>query len=107
MVFVEGRPYTRREIADAVGGSIQDYLPHHNGRVVCACLVPQLNPGAPDVILVGTGPEIVRWARVFADQRDFVPVFIKRATNAWEHVGRYRVEGSSIDTAEISRREAS
>jgi len=89
--FARFHPYTRREIADTLGGGVQDYLPHHDGQVVCACLTPELNPEAPNVILAGTGPDIIRWAEVFAKQRDFVPVFLKRATNAWQYVGRYRV----------------
>jgi len=98
--------YTRREIADALGGGVQDYLPHRDGRVVCACLSAELNPDAPDVILAGTGRDIVRWGKAFAEQRDFVPVFMKRATNAWQYVGRYRVAQSTEEPNEISRWEA-
>jgi hypothetical protein len=98
--------YTRREIADALGGGVQDYLPHRDGRVVCACLSTELNPDAPNVILAGTGPDIVRWGKAFTQQRYFVPVFMKRATNAWQYVGRYRVAQSTEEPKEISRWEA-
>lgn len=101
--FVVRHLYTRREITDSLGGGVQDYLPHRDGHVVCACLSHELNPDAPFVVLVGTGPEIVRWGKVFAEQREFVPVFVKRATNAWQYVGRYRTESSSTDSEEISR----
>lgn len=101
--FALRRLYTRREIADALGGGVQDYLPHRDGKVVCACLGLDYNPDAPDVVLSGTGPDIVRWGRVFAAQSDFVPVFLKRATNAWQYVGRYRVQEKSEDPEQIAR----
>jgi hypothetical protein len=97
------RLYTRREISDSLGGGIQDYLPHQEGRVVCACLSPDYNPDAPDVVLPGTGPDIIRWARVFAAQVEFVPVFVKRATNAWQYLGNYRVASCSSDPADVER----
>jgi len=97
------RLYTRREISDALGGGIQDYLPHADGRVVCACLSREYNPDAPYVVLPGKGQDIVRWGDVFAQQREFVPVFLKRATNAWQYVGRFRVQERSVDDEQIER----
>lgn len=78
--FQQGESYTRKEIREAVGGGLQDDLPHQDGRVVAACLSPELNPEAPSVVLPGLGPEIQRWAEVFAKQRGAVPTFLKRAT---------------------------
>src|SRR5690349_6968409 len=101
--FVLHHLYTRREIADELGGGVQDYLPHSDGRVVCACLSREYNPDAPFVVLPGTGPDIVRWGDVFAHQRDFVPVFLKRATNAWQYIGRFRVCERSVAPAQIER----
>jgi hypothetical protein len=95
--------YTRRQIADELGGGVQDYLPHADGTVVCACLSREYNPDAPYVVLPGTGPDIVRWGDVFAQQRHFVPVFLKRATNAWQYIGRFRVHQRSVDPAQIER----
>lgn len=104
--FLLRRLYTRREISDALGGGVQGYLPHVNGKVVCACLADEYNPDAPFVVLPGTGPDIVRWGKVFAAQREFVPVFLKRATNAWQYVGRFRVQERSSDPQQIGRWEA-
>ena len=104
--FALRRLYTRREIADALGGGIQDFLPHTDQRVVCACLVPEYNPDAPYVVLPGTGPDIIKWATVFAGQRDFIPVFVKRATNAWQYVGRFRVSEKTTDRDQVTRWEA-
>jgi hypothetical protein len=94
---------SRQEIAAALRGDEQSYLPHHEGRVVCACVVLELNPDAPAVILAGRGPDIVRWAEVFAKQRDFVPVFLKRAIHAWQYVGNYRVAECCQDQDQIAR----
>ena len=101
--FDLGRTYTRTEIHDALGGGVQDYLPHVDGVVVCGCFNPDLNPDAPDVVLPGFGPGIERWAEVFAGQRTAVPCFLKRATNAWEYVGEFRVRELSRSQAEIER----
>jgi hypothetical protein len=95
--------YTRPEIAAALGGGHQDYLPHHDGRVVCACVSQDLNPDAPAVILPAMGPDIVKWGNRFAEQREFVPVFLKRETNAWQYVGNYRVTEHCTDTDQIER----
>ncbi len=32
-----------------------------------------------------------------------IPVFIKRATNEWEHVGKYRVQRCSKEASDIDR----
>lgn len=101
--FALRRLYTRREIAGQLGGGIQDFLPHRESRVVCACLVPEYNPDAPHVVLPGTGPDIMQWANVFAGQREFIPVFLKRATNAWQYVGQFRVSDRSIHVDQIAR----
>jgi hypothetical protein len=97
-----GTRYTRDQIHGALAGSIQEYLPHVGGQVVCGCFDPSKNPLAPSVILPGSGPGIRRWAEVFAGQTHFVPVFLKRATNSWEYVGDFRVRRRSVDPAEVA-----
>jgi len=99
-----GHCYTRRQIHKRLGGGVQEYLPHIERRVVCGCFNPRLNPGAPGIVLPGKGPGIEKWAAVFAGQSDFVPIFLKRATNEWEYAGDYRVKRRSDDPSEISQR---
>jgi hypothetical protein len=36
-MFEKGETYSRVEIQKALGGSLDDYLPHQDGRVVCGC----------------------------------------------------------------------
>jgi hypothetical protein len=88
--FERGKVYSRLAIQRALGGGLQDYLPHVDGRVVAGCFSKDLNPQAPNVILPGTGPEIERWARVFAEQGTAVPVFIKQRSNEWYCMGAFR-----------------
>jgi len=104
---IRGQQYTREEIAAAHGGSIIEYLPRAGGRVVCACLRsdPDYNPEAPRVILPGRGRDIEESAAMLVDQHGPIPVYLKRATNAWEYVGDYEVESSSRLPADIKRYE--
>jgi hypothetical protein len=95
--FHPGKLYSRREIHERVGGSVQTYLPHVSGRVVAACLDPALNPGAPTTILVGEGIGIESAARMLVHQREPVPVFIKLGSGQWEYVGHYAVHKHSTD----------
>jgi hypothetical protein len=102
-MFEVRRCYTRAQIHDLLGGGIQDYLPHKDGKVVCGCFRKDTNPDAPDVILPGNGPDIQKWARVFREQKYPVPVFIKKESNAWEYVGDYEVEQWTDNASEIAR----
>jgi hypothetical protein len=61
---------------------------------------------APAIILPGRGPIIEESGNRFAEQREFVPVFLKRETNAWQHVGDYRVADRCTDVDQVARWEA-
>lgn len=100
--FKLGETYTRPEIHQQCGGGLRDYLPHVDGRVVCACVTLELNPAAPAVLLVGTGEDIERYGQVLAQQSEPIPVFIKQDANAWQFWGYHRATGSSKDAQEIA-----
>jgi hypothetical protein len=102
--FAFGQTYTRAQIRAALGGDLWSFFPHRDGRVVCGCFRPDLNPDAPDVILPGRGPAIERWAHVFATQRGFIPCFVKEDTDAWEYMGRFCVRRVISDAAELGAR---
>jgi len=93
-MFVIGSEYTRSEIHQNLGGSVQSYMPTVAGHVVAVCVKPELNPRAPNVILCGIGPIISSVGETLARQRDAVPVFIKRAPNHWEYRGKFKVMSS-------------
>src|SRR5690349_6135814 len=84
LMFVLGRLYTARDINRQVGGSLQSYLPHRDGRILAARLDPKLNPDAPDIVLPGTGPVIEGAARLFLRQKDAVPTFVKQSPGEFE-----------------------
>lgn len=100
-MFEYGRGYTRSQIHDLIGGGLQDYLPHTSGRVVCGCFRKDTNPKAPEVVLPGNGPRIMKWARVFREQKQAVPIFIKKGVNSWEYVGDYAVDRWTEDPSDI------
>ena len=102
-MFIQEQAYTRKEIHDQLGGSIQSYLPSVKGHVVCACINRKYNPDAPRVILVGTGKGIERDGAMLASQKQAVPVFIKLGTNAWIFHGHFRVKRSSQQRSEIAK----
>ena len=54
-MFKIGSEYTRDEIHGHLGGSIRSYLPTVLRHVVAACVKPELNPRAPNVVLCGKG----------------------------------------------------
>ncbi len=106
-MFEVGQTYSRQEISDALGGSIQLYLPTHGGRVVCGCFDRSVrrNPGAPAVVTFGEGEYVEGNAELLAGQADrVIPVFLKQAGGAWEYAGRYRCTGCST-AASVLRRE--
>ena len=103
--FVIGKPYTRRQIHDLLGGGLEEYLPTKNGRVVCGCFRRDGNPDAPLIVLPGFGEKIQRTARMFASQKSAVPIFLKGAPNEWRYVGDFRVSRVSDDASDITNHE--
>ena len=87
--FELGKSYSREEIHDALGGSLEDYLPRSMGRVVCACLTREANPDAPHVVLPGAGPNMMAAADQLSQQDDPFPVFIKKRAKEWVYVGMF------------------
>lgn len=89
MPFIPGQSYTRDRIHEELGGELVSYLPESGGRVVCACLDPEVDPQAPRVILPGNGPVIMRKAEKLVRQLDPVHVFLKRGTGDWVYRGEW------------------
>lgn len=100
--FIVGNTYTRVEISRALGGGLQDFLPHKAGQVVCGAFRTELNPLAPEVILVGPNRRPM-WAKRLYKQGEAVPVFIKVGPNQWEYRGRFRPTSYSTDKGVVRR----
>ena len=102
----EGCLYTREEIHRLLGGDLQSYLPHVGGRVVCGCFRVDLNPDAPGKVLVGDSEDVVKYAKVLAQQGEPTPVFIKREPKRWEYIGDFLAVEYCEDPEEVAQRAA-
>lgn len=60
-----------------------------------------MNTGILGAILVGEGVNVVRYAKVFASQKQFVPVSIKRESNEWIYVGNYRIKKVNKEQGQV------
>ena len=97
-----GESYSRAEIRALLGGSVQETLPHVDGRVVCGCFHPGFHPYAPFVVLPGFNLNLRRWAEALAEQEEPIPCFLKRGDSAWEYVGDFRVAALVEDPDEVA-----
>lgn len=79
---------TTKQLERASAGG-DDFIRTAKGRVVALALRRDLNPDAPDVIIVGRGVRRELRARLVASQGGTIPTFLKRGVNAWEFVGDY------------------
>lgn len=111
-MFEAGTEYSREDIAAALGCGTETYLPRNGGRVVCACLHPNWNVGAPAVILAGLGPRVKADGIALCDQQlvlseneKGIPVFLRKASFNWEYVGHFTVDRWSEEPDDISEHE--
>jgi hypothetical protein len=103
MGFEVGKTYTRPQIAEGTGGgSLQDYMPNRDGKVLCLCLSQEYVPGPEQVVLVGRGPNVEKQAAMFCAQEGPVPVFFKTQGYLWEYAGEYSCERCTEDIDEIT-----
>ncbi|PCE28680.1 hypothetical protein BWP39_00385 [Paraburkholderia acidicola] len=94
-MFEMNKNYSREYIHTVCGGSKQAFLPTKNGKVVAACLRPDLNPQAPEVILCDGGAAARAAGRTLARQAGEIPVFLKLETDLFRYVGQFAV-GESL-----------
>jgi hypothetical protein len=67
-----------------------DFIRTQAGVVRGIAIRRDLNPEAPEVVLVGAGPQRQDRARRYFESRVSVPAFVKRDVDAWEYIGNYR-----------------
>lgn len=101
--FRKGAIYTHADLIDAFGGEVKGgiFLPSNGGRIVCGCITTEMNPDAPECILVGNRPRVVARARKMANQGGSIPIFVKQAVNQWEYRGTYDFVRFSQDPADF------
>lgn len=109
MSFEIGKAYSRQQISNVLGGQLQDYLPTHNGRVVCGCFKrePRWNPDAPREVVFGSGPRVERAARLAAATDEPIPIFIFTESSSWKYIGDHRCMGVSFVRALCREKEQS
>lgn len=99
---VLGRKYTRQQVRSMLGGgSLREFLPNRDGRVLGVCLDPEINLVAPFEVDVGPGPQRVRAAELAAASRARLPVFLKRSPRSWQYIGHFRVRAFSRSRAAV------
>lgn len=106
-MFIEGRAYTRQEISNKVGGGIQDCISHKDGRVVAICMVRDMNPQAPLVLLVGKGRDKERYSDILCNSQrtEAIPIFLKKLANVWVFQGYFKVREHKKDAHTILQHE--
>lgn len=78
-----------------------DYIRTKGGEVKGLALNPRLNHDAPNIVVVGKGLRIEARAMQFLESGLTVPTYMKRGTNSWELIGRYRAIEYKTDSATI------
>jgi hypothetical protein len=87
MPFISWEDLIARVEADRPVGD--PYILFRNGVPVAAALVPSMNPGLPEEILIGDDPDVIRKAERLLNCLHPIPLFIKHDTNQWEYNGMY------------------
>ena len=105
-MFEIGKDYSREDIHAFCGGNKQAFLPVRKGKVVAACLRPDLNPQAPEVVLCNSGAAARAAGRTLSRQVESIPVFLRQETDRWRYAGQFAVTSTltrPIDCAPYAR----
>ncbi|MCE9662189.1 DUF3883 domain-containing protein [Halomonas sp. M5N1S17] len=93
---------TTDELAQELSGG-DSYIRTKNNVVKGLAVTTEKNPEAPEIIVVGTGVRIIANAKLFLEQQQFVPVYVKQAVNSWRYLGNYKAERYSQDPEVIEK----
>lgn len=93
---------TTDELAQELAGG-DSYIRTKNNIVKGLAVRTDLNPEAPEVIVVGTGVRIIANAKLFVEQKQYVPVYVKQTVNSWRYVGHYKADSYSQNPEDIDK----
>ncbi|GGD00719.1 hypothetical protein [Undibacterium terreum] len=93
-MFELNKDYSRENIHQTVGGNKESFLPASRGKIVAACLRPDLNPRAPEYIVCNSGAAARASGFTLSRQIDPVPVFIRQDSDRYRFVGHFVVQES-------------
>ena len=80
---------TTKQLAEELAGG-DSYIRTKKNIVKGLAITTDLNPEAPEIIVVGSGPRKIANAKLFVFQKQYVPVYVKQAVNAWKFMGKYK-----------------
>lgn len=101
-MFELNKEYNRENIHAVVGGNKESFLPAHRGKIVAACLRPELNPNAPEYIVCNSGAAARAAGSTLAHQSAPIPVFIRQHSDSYRFVGYYAVQESYTTPTECA-----
>ena len=104
--FVKGHEYSLNEIRAVLGGETMSYLPQKGSRIVCGRFTKEMNPEAPERVLVGNPPKVQRKANLMAAQGGVLPIFMKSAPGRWEFQGPMEFVAYITDMAVVGPKAA-
>ncbi len=116
-MFEVNKEYSRENIHAEVGGNKDSFLPAVQGKIVAACLRPELNPKAPEYIVCNSAAAARAAGNTLARQADPIPVFMRQDSDRYRYIGHYAVQesytvpnecvpfiqGTGFNTRQISR----
>jgi len=92
MTLEVGEIVSRVKLSEYVGAGGQSCILHKKNTMVALAMKPELNPDAPNVLLVGKGPKKEKYAKILLADGNHGPVFTKKASNQWENCGEFKAE---------------
>ncbi|WP_286049744.1 hypothetical protein [Rheinheimera sp. KL1] len=87
---------TTPQLAEKLAGG-DSYIRTKDNIVKGLAITIELNPEAPEIIVVGNGTRIRANARLLLEQQEYVPVYLKQTVNAWKFLGKYKADRYSQD----------
>lgn len=93
---------TTDELALELAGG-DSYIRTKNNIVRGLAVTTDKNPEAPEIIVVGKGVRIIANAKLFLEQQQYVPVYVKQSVNTWRFLGSYKADNYSQDPKVIEK----
>jgi hypothetical protein len=91
-MFELNKDYSREIIHQTVGGNKDSFLPAYRGKIVAACLRPELNPRAPEYIVCNSGADARAAGLTLSRQTEPVPIFIRQDSDRYRYIGHFAAQ---------------
>ena len=93
---------TAKELQEITAGG-DGFIRTKNNTVKGLAVTTTLNPEAPEIVVVGKGPNIEKNAQRYLEQDEYVPLYIKQAVNQWSYAGDFKAIQYSTDPSIIEK----